>query len=145
MGKPVIVIIAVLMTAGCQTDVDHRLGEVDARLAELEETAKSLKAVYERQVQTSQQLQQEQQRVEQLTEGLKQNTFGDGVWEIGVDIQPGKYKRTSATARCYWETQDDNGGTIQNDIVNGPATIRIPKGAFAIKSQRCGEWTRTGS
>ncbi|MGK2948639.1 MAG: hypothetical protein ACSLFP_08705 [Acidimicrobiales bacterium] len=72
-----------------------------------------------------------------------QNTFGNGVWEVGVDIQPGKYK-TAGSDSCYWSKNTASGDIIDNDLPSGPSTVVIEPSVFTFSSQRCGEWTKVG-
>lgn len=72
-----------------------------------------------------------------------QNTFGNGVWEVGVDIQPGKYK-TAGSSDCYWAKLDSSGDIIDNDLPSGPTTVIIESSVFTFSSQDCGEWTKVG-
>ncbi len=72
-----------------------------------------------------------------------QNSFGNGVWEVGVDIQPGKYK-TAGSDSCYWSKNTASGDIIDNDLPSGPSTVVIEASVFTFSSQRCGEWTKVG-
>jgi multidrug efflux pump subunit AcrA (membrane-fusion protein) len=69
--------------------------------------------------------------------------FGDGIHEVGVDIQPGKYK-TDGASGCYWAKQDRAGEIIDNENGIGPQVVIIESTVFAFKSSRCGIWTKTG-
>lgn len=68
----------------------------------------------------------------------------DGVYQIGVDTNPGHWK-TDGGAGCYYavlnstNTQD----IATNNIVNGPATIDLPAGKY-FDTTNCGTWTRVG-
>ncbi len=73
-------------------------------------------------------------------------SMGDGTWEVGVDVQPGKYK-TAGGSSCYWARLRKNDGG-SNDIINnnvgaGPQTVTVNKGEY-FKSQRCGAWSKAG-
>lgn len=81
-------------------------------------------------------------------------SFGDGTWEIGVDIAPGKYKSAGPTesyegAICFAQTTKKGDGEI-GDIVNqkvvkGPITYVIPAtGVKFFESNGCQTWTKTG-
>lgn len=72
------------------------------------------------------------------------NEFSDGVHEVGVDIQPGKYKTAGASSDCYWSKNRRDGGIIDNDIPGGDTTIVIEPSVFTFKSARCGTWHKVG-
>ncbi len=69
--------------------------------------------------------------------------FGDGVWEVGVDILPGKYK-TSGGEGCYWAKVAHNEEILKNHLSDGPATVTIDRSVPKFESKRCGTWERVG-
>lgn len=72
--------------------------------------------------------------------------FGDGAYEVGVDIKPGTYKTAPRVTDCYWERSTRGGDTIANDFVSnapGGVTVRIRKGDGGFKSDGCGSWLIT--
>jgi hypothetical protein len=79
-------------------------------------------------------------------------SFGDGIYEVNVDIAPGTYKtRVPETSRnCYWERMKDFSGGVGSIAANdnldpgSPATVRIAKSDAGFKSSGCGTWTKTG-
>ena len=77
--------------------------------------------------------------IAQTEQRIEQNSFGDGTWEVGVDIQPGKYK-TAGSSDCYWKKLSASGDIIDNEIVHGPSTIVIESSVFTFSSNRCGTW-----
>lgn len=63
--------------------------------------------------------------------------FGNGAYEVGADIKPGKYKTTgpdgsSYMSSCYWTRAKDSSGTFDATIaigtVQGPGIVNINKG-----------------
>jgi hypothetical protein len=72
------------------------------------------------------------------------NSFGDGVYAVGTDIQPGTYHTDGSRDLCYYATLGADGSDIlDNNIVDGgPATVVINSPFF--ESNGCGTWTRTG-
>jgi len=72
-------------------------------------------------------------------------TFGDGTYLVGVDIQPGTY-RSDTGEGCYWaRLRNFTGGLgslIANDNPAGPAIVKIGAKDKGFHSQRCGRWTR---
>jgi hypothetical protein len=79
-------------------------------------------------------------------EGLKAGSFGDGSYEVGVDIQPGKYKTKGSTGdgSCSWEFRNRQGKRTRNDGGRGPHVLVIPDNVFAVVSRECGTWARVG-
>ncbi len=54
--------------------------------------------------------------------------FGDGLYQVGVDISAGNY-RTDGGKNCYWERLSDLSGGFSAIIANGeptsPTTVRV--------------------
>jgi hypothetical protein len=75
--------------------------------------------------------------------------FGPGTWEVGVDVQPGKYKTAGPGGRrsCYWarlkDTSGDVGSIINNSILEGPGTVTINEGEL-FETSRCADWVKAG-
>jgi len=71
--------------------------------------------------------------------------FGDGVWEVGVDIEPGIYVATDIKGG-YWERMSgfDGDSTITNDAIGIAEQIMVeilPSDA-AFKTTDCGTWRK---
>lgn len=68
--------------------------------------------------------------------------FGEGQFEVGVDIVAGKYRTAGPEANimdmCYVErsrnASGEFGSIIANDIVKGPHTIAVKNGEFVTNS-----------
>lgn len=74
------------------------------------------------------------------------NTFGDGTWTVGRDIEPGTYIPTADLgSSCYWAilAKGTNGSDIvDNDIPGGGRpSVTLSEGQD-FKSSRCGSWTK---
>jgi hypothetical protein len=73
--------------------------------------------------------------------------FGDGLFLIGVDVQPGTYKTDgpdgSNSGGCYWSRSDTRGSVIQNDVINEPGSVTVKKGE-RMDSAGCLPWRRAG-
>jgi hypothetical protein len=73
--------------------------------------------------------------------------FGDGLFLIGVDVQPGTYKTDgpdgSNSGGCYWSRTDTRGTVIQNDVINEPGSVTVKKGE-RMDSAGCLPWLRAG-
>jgi hypothetical protein len=75
-------------------------------------------------------------------------SIGEGTWEVGVDVKPGKYKTAGALQTglglCYWHTAtDDTNLTIVAqgvvDKPNEPGRVTLKKGQF-FKTTGCEPW-----
>ncbi|HVX19070.1 MAG TPA: hypothetical protein VHA73_13655 [Acidimicrobiales bacterium] len=122
------------------TAVQHAQQQVDARDAQrkqaLDQREQSLN-------QRAASLDQQQQQLDQMLGGLKQSQFSDGLFEVGHDIQPGKY-HTDGGSGCYWAklNSSDTSNIADNDNATGPVTIVIDSAYF--QSEDCGTWTKVG-
>jgi hypothetical protein len=74
-------------------------------------------------------------------------TFGEGVWEVGVDIVPGKYKTggdDGGVMGCYYarkKTGDDSSGDILGqDYSHGPITVTIKDSDGYFDTSGCQDW-----
>lgn len=108
---------------------------LEESVTELEQQKKDLEA----QVKTVQdQLTSLQSKVGEA----RKNTIGDGVWQVGRDIDAGTYRANdSVGARCYWEIMvgDD---IIQNDIPGGGYPQATVSDGQQLKLSRCGTWSK---
>jgi hypothetical protein len=77
-------------------------------------------------------------------------TFGDGVWEVGVDIVPGRYKSPgpgeNGFGSCYYarlKTGDGSfGDIIDNDLSQGPVTVTIKETDGLFDTNGCQDWVK---
>lgn len=76
--------------------------------------------------------------------------LSDGMWEVGVDVKPGRYKTTvpDDSFNCYWARHKDDSGEFRSIIANGNhdagerVSITIKKGEF-LELNGCGDsWKR---
>ncbi|AYF74482.1 hypothetical protein D7D52_12110 [Nocardia yunnanensis] len=70
----------------------------------------------------------------------------DSTFKVGVDIQPGVYKTTTAATVCAWARLSaitpDASATIQaGGAVNGTVTVEIKPTDVAFFTSGCGTWT----
>lgn len=77
-------------------------------------------------------------------------TFSDGTYEVGVDVEPGRYKTTGPDGSgfidsCYWARNSNDSGEfsaiIANDNISGPGSITVKSGEFVELSGGC-VWTK---
>jgi hypothetical protein len=77
-------------------------------------------------------------------------SFGNGVHEVGVDIEAGRYRTQGPSGAnpvgCYYarlrEPTGGVGNIIDNNIVNGPAVVDLKAGEF-FESDSCEAWERS--
>lgn len=75
-------------------------------------------------------------------------TIGEGTWEVGVDVQPGKYKTAGAndsiSGLCYWDVRKNNeeGDFVSQGVIDSklePGRVTLVKGQF-FKTSGCQDW-----
>lgn len=77
-------------------------------------------------------------------ETAKKNTIGDGVWQVGKDIDPGTYRATREVgSRCYWSiTNPVTDDIIQNDLPGGGfPEVTVSEGQ-QLKIANCSTFTK---
>ncbi len=72
-------------------------------------------------------------------------SFGDGIFIVGTDIEPGTYKN-SGQSSCYYSRLSGFGGDlgdiISNENTDDVAIVTIAASDKGFKSTRCGTWTK---
>lgn len=77
-------------------------------------------------------------------------TMNDGVYQVGVDVQAGRYKTTGPPAdnpmnMCYWSRASNDSGEFEAIIANGtpqgPGSLSVKRGEFVELSGGC-TWTK---
>ena len=70
-------------------------------------------------------------------------TFGDGLYQVRVAIEPGQYQ-TDGSDSCYWAklSTGDTNRVIDNHLGAGPQTVTIDSPYF--ESEGCGTWIKAG-
>lgn len=89
--------------------------------------------------QNPKQIQQTTQTKQELPE--TKPSIDDGIYEIGNDIQPGKYK-TAGGENCYYARLGslDSSDIISNHFGPGPKVVQVKKTDVAFESSGCGSW-----
>jgi hypothetical protein len=88
------------------------------------------------------------QPVEQPAPAGPRTTFGDGTWEVGVDIAPGKYKTPGPQTggvidNCYYARRsepDGFQGIISNNNSDGPSTVELTDEVAYFETNGCQDW-----
>ncbi|GAB3617313.1 hypothetical protein GCM10027416_18700 [Okibacterium endophyticum] len=70
--------------------------------------------------------------------------FGEGVYLVGTEIQPGTFAIEGDITDCYWERQDANGNTIDNYFAAAAKRVQVTIAAsdYAFSSTGCGTWVK---
>lgn len=72
-------------------------------------------------------------------------SFGDGMYIVGTDIQPGTYKN-SGQVNCYYARLSGFGGTtdeiIANDNTDASTIVTISASDKGFEASSCGTWTK---
>ncbi|MDK8469829.1 hypothetical protein [Corynebacterium accolens] len=75
-------------------------------------------------------------------------SFNDGTFKVGADIQPGTYKNEGSES-CYWARlsgfSGDSAEILSNDNPRGQTYVTIEASDVAFKSRNCGAWTKVES
>jgi hypothetical protein len=74
-------------------------------------------------------------------------TITDGTYEVGVDIEPGKYKSSGTTGYgCYYARLKANDGSlgdiIQNNNSQGPSVVTIKESDGYFETTGCAPWVK---
>ena len=72
--------------------------------------------------------------------------FGDGVYQVGTDIQPGTYRTREGSSMCYYARlsgfSNEMNDIITNANTDAPAIVTIKPTDAGFESQGCGTWTQ---
>lgn len=72
-------------------------------------------------------------------------SFGDGMFQVGKDIQAGTYRTREGSANCYYSRLSGFTGALgeilANDNTDAPAVVTIAAGDKGFQSTSCGTWT----
>jgi hypothetical protein len=122
------------------TSLEEKLADKDATIAGQRDQISAFEQQQEQLRQREQQLEQ-RERALQAPQGPNATSFGDGIYQARVAIQPGEY-RTDGTDSCYWAklSTGDTNSIIENNFVAGPQTVTVDSPYF--ESENCGTWTK---
>jgi len=71
--------------------------------------------------------------------------FGDGIWEVGVDIEPGLYEANAGPGAYWARLADFTGNAILGNGLTDRAShllVEILVSDAGFKSDNCGQWRR---
>ena len=122
-----------------QAQARDRQSQLDARAAALDEAERSLDR-------TRIALDQRQKDLDARTAALKATSFGDGLFQVGRDVQPGTYREIQPVGNCYYAKlrSDTTSDIIDNANTTGPATVSLAAPVAYFQSRGCGTWTKIG-
>lgn len=144
---------------GQEASLENELSESAAQLQALEQEKAELEAnIPEREAAVAQREQKLDRRdqklrrrerdvskrekaISKVENRMAANTFGDGVYEVGVDIAAGTYRKDGGTNGCYYAilTSSDTSDIASNNLTDGPAVMSVAKGEY-VETTRCGDW-----
>jgi hypothetical protein len=67
----------------------------------------------------------------------------DGVYIMGINLVPGRWRSSGGGKKCYWETTTAEQKIIDNHYGLAGVIITIPPTAFEFQTSGCGTWTLT--
>lgn len=110
---------------------------------ELEEESSRVAARADRLDQRSAKLSKRERKVNSAERREAKNSIDDGIWQVGVDFDPGTY-RSEGGSSCYWSLL---GSADTSDIVNNGGftanqTLTIDSAWFETRD--CGVWKKIG-
>lgn len=123
---------------GAEAEADARVAEADARLVELDTRSAELDT-------REATLVARETAVTATEQHITATQITNGIWTVGVDIEPGTYRIAEAiTSMCYWAILVS--GTNGSDIVDND----LPDGGFPTVTLRegqdfendCGVWNQ---
>jgi hypothetical protein len=65
---------------------------------------------------------------------------GNGFYQVGVTILPGKWRSTGRGDACYWARLDVNQGLLGNHFGDAGGTINIRPSDYEVEFSDCGTW-----
>jgi len=73
------------------------------------------------------------------------DTFSDGTWTVGTDIQAGTYRNSDSSSGCYWARLSGFGGNdtdvIAENFTDARQIVTISPGDAGFQAAGCGTWS----
>ena len=88
-----------------------------------------------------------EERLKEAQTESKASTIGNGVYEVGNDMKPGRYKTAGPADKdigfCSYRVSTDEAGENITSIENsqGPGVVSVSRGQYFF-SQNCEDWKR---
>lgn len=75
--------------------------------------------------------------------GRELTAFGDGAWQVGVDIVPGTYTSSGGPdCRYHLQAAVTGGDIAASTVTPGPATVVLTEDAGYVETSGCATWQR---
>ncbi len=122
-------------------DLDQREADLKAREGEVEAKQQDLD-------QREQDLETREQDLENAPSDTSSDTIGNGVFEVGDDVQPGQYASEGPDdpqLPCTYRVSEDEDGDdiISSEVSDGPGEVTLLDGQY-FTSEYCQTWTLQG-
>jgi hypothetical protein len=135
-AEPPVVAEATAASGATEEDLDRREAELESREGDLTTREKEL----------DQREQDLEARELQEPSGTGDATIGNGVFEVGEDVQPGLYSTEGSDdpdLPCTYRVSEDEDGDeiIISEVSDGPGTVTLEDGQY-FTSEYCQTWER---
>lgn len=129
--------------ASLQDEIEAVQQQVESAEEVAEQQQEAARELRERLEARAARLRERMRKIAAEEQRIETSTISDGIWQVGVDIQPGLYRAPAGTG-CYWALL---GSADTADIINnggfGPnQTVQIDSPWFETRD--CGEWKKIG-
>jgi hypothetical protein len=119
--------------------------EIAAKREAEQETAQEAETPQQPQEPAQQQQQQQQPAQQQEEQQAPEPSFGDGVYQVGTDIQPGTYRTREGSPGCYYARlggfSNEMNDILANGVTDAPAIVTIKPTDAGFESLDCGTWS----
>lgn len=124
---------------------DELVAEMDEALEDAQEETSRARASQLLVEQRERDVAAREEAVTVTEDQIAARSVGQGVWTVGVDIEPGTYRTESpVSSTCYWAIlrSGSNGDIVDNDIVTGGfPTVTLSVGQD-FENTRCGTFVK---
>ena len=77
--------------------------------------------------------------------GRELTSFGDGTWQVGVDVLPGTYATVGGVdCRHAFSAAVTGSDIVKSAVAPGPATVVLAEDDGWFATSGCSTWTRVG-
>lgn len=77
--------------------------------------------------------------------GRELTSFGDGTWQVGVDVLPGTYTSAGGPdCRHAFRAAVTGSDIVAGTVDPGPAAVVLAEASGYFDTAGCGTWTRVG-
>ncbi len=134
---PAVVEEATASSGATTEDLDQREADLKTRETDVQNKQQDLD-------QRGQDLESRERDLEDSSSATGSSTIGNGVFEVGDDVQPGQYASDGpedSQLPCSYRVSDDEDGDeiISSEISDGPGTVTLEEGQY-FTSEYCQTW-----